>query len=230
MSSPSSGWTEQTCEDDILLYMPRLRLPCYRQCARMAASERKRPWYLLLSLLAALVFGANAAHSGWTTVMLYRERIDPAMAGQGIADEGERAAVVARADGYVQTLDAAKARGWPLGVASLILGLATLFFSIRALGGSGGARAALVQLLLVQAAVNAGGYWLLRDVRYAELRWLEARHVADGHEHVPEDMLQAVASVALAMQLFGTALMVIGLTRRRSRDFFDSAAAAVGER
>jgi hypothetical protein len=196
----------------------------------MAATERKRPWYLLLSLIAALVFGANASHSGWTTVMLYRERIDASMAGQGIVDESDRAAVVARAEEYVQALDAAKPRGWPLGVATLLLGVATLFFAIRALGGSGGARAALVQLLLVQAGVNAGSHWLLRDVRYAELRWLEARHAADGHEHVPEDMLHAVASVALAMQMLGSAFMIVGLTRRRSRDFFDAAAAAVGER
>jgi hypothetical protein len=196
----------------------------------MAASERKRPWYLLLSLIAALVFGANGAHSGWTTVMLYREHIDATMAGQGISDENDRAAVVARAEAYVQALDAAKSRGWPFGVASLLLGMSTLFFALRALGGNGGARAALVQLLLVQAGVNASSHWLLRDVRYAELRWLEARHAADGHEHVPEEMLHAVASVALALQMLGSALTIIGLTRRRSRDFFDAAAAAVGER
>jgi hypothetical protein len=196
----------------------------------MAASERKRPWYLLLSLLAALAFGASGAHGGWTTVMLYREHIDTSMAGQGIVDEGDRAAVVARAEAYVQTLDAAKSRGWPLGVATLLLGMSTLFFAIRALGGNGGARTALVQLLLVQAGVVAGSYWLLRDVRHAELRWLEARHAADGHEHVPEEMLHAVASVALALQMLGSALTVVGLTRRRSRDFFESAAAAVGER
>jgi hypothetical protein len=162
--------------------------------------------------------------------MLYREHIDTSMAGQGIVDEGDRAAVVARAEAYVQTLDAAKSRGWPLGVATLLLGMSTLFFAIRALGGNGGARTALVQLLLVQAGVVAGSYWLLRDVRHAELRWLEARHAADGHEHVPEEMLHAVASVALALQMLGSALTVVGLTRRRSRDFFESAAAAVGER
>jgi hypothetical protein len=196
----------------------------------MAASERKRPWYLLLSLLAALAYGVNGAHGGWTTVTLYRERIDASMAGQGIADENDRATVVARAEAYVQALDAAKSRGWPLGVATLLLGVAILFFSIRALGGNGGARAALVQLLVVQAGVNASSYWLLRDVRYAELRWLEGRHAADSHERVPEEMLHAVASVALGLQTLGSALMIIGLTRRRSRDFFDAAAPAVGER
>src|SRR5258708_28829098 len=98
----------------------------------MAASERKRPWYLVLSLLAALVFGGNGARSGWATVMLYREPLDPSMAVQGIADEADRAAVVARADAYVHTLDAAKSRGWPLGVGTLLLGVATLFFAMRA--------------------------------------------------------------------------------------------------
>jgi hypothetical protein len=196
----------------------------------MAAGERKRPWYLLLSLLAALAFGAQGARSGWTTVTIYRESIDPSMAGQGVIDEADRAAVVAYADAYVHALDVAKPRGWPLSIATLLLGAATLFFAMRAMGGSGGARTVLVQLLVAQAAVNAAGHWLMRDVQAAELRWSEARHAADSHEHVPEEMLRAAAAIALTVQLVGSALIVLALTRRRSREFYDSAAAALGER
>jgi hypothetical protein len=195
----------------------------------MAANERKRPWYLVLSLLAALAFGANGARNGWATVMLYHEPIDPAIAGRGIADEADRAAVVARVEAYVRALDAAKSRGWPLGVAKLLLGGATLFFAMRAMGGSRGARAALVQLVLAQAAAGAASHWLLRDVDEAELRCIEAQQAAH-HERVPEEMLRAAASVALALHLLGSALIVVALTRRRSRDFFEPAATAVGER
>jgi hypothetical protein len=197
----------------------------------MAASERKRPWYLLLSLLAALAFGAQGARNGWTTVMLYREPIDPSMAGQGIVDESDRAAVVAYADAYVQALDAAKSRGWPLSIATLLLGASILFFAMRAVGGSGSARIVLVQLLVAQAGVNAATHWLMGDVQAAELRWTEARlHAADSHEHVPEEVLRAAAAIVLAVQLVGSALIVVALTRRRSREFFDATAAALGER
>jgi hypothetical protein len=196
----------------------------------MAASERKRPWYLLLSLLAALAFGAQGARSGWTTMTLYRESIDPSVAGQGVIEESDRGAIVAYADAYVHALDVAKPRGWPLSIATLLLGVATLFFAMRAIGGSGGARTILVQLLVAQAGVNAATHWLMRDVQAAELRWSEARHAADSHEHVPEEMLRAAAAIALAVQLVGSALVVVALTRRRSREFFDATTAALGER
>jgi hypothetical protein len=195
----------------------------------MAASERKRPWYLVLSLLAALAFGANGARSAWAMMMLYHEPIDPSMAGHGIADEADRAAVVARVEAYVHAIDAAKSRGWPLSVARLLVGVATLFFAMRAMAGSRGARTALVQLVLAQAALAVAGHWLLRDVDEAELRWIEAQQAAS-RERVPEEMLHAAEIGVVALHLLGSGLIVFGLTRRRSRDFFESAAAAVGER
>jgi hypothetical protein len=210
----------------------------------MAAGERKRPWYLVVSLLAALAFGASGARSGWNKIVLYREPIDSSTFGQGIADEADRAAVVARVDDYVHTLDAAKSRGWPLGIATLLLGGATLFFAVRAMGGNGGARAALVQLVLAQAGLSGANHWLLRDVDEAELRMYEAvlkTRDTEVHERVlksqPDDMsrvavqmLRAASPIGLALHVLGSALIVVALTRRRSRDFFESAAAAVGGR
>jgi hypothetical protein len=214
-------------------------VPCYRTVSHMA--ERKRPWYLLLALLAALAFGANGAHSGWGTVMLYREPIDASVAGQGVADEADRAAIVARVEAYVHALDAAKSRGWPLGVATLLLGAATFFFAMRAMGRSSGARIALVQLVIAQAGANVASYFLLRDVMEAHLRLFEATQAADFHEHVADkshademsrsamDVLRAATPIALGLQILGSALVVVALTRRRSRDFFDAPAAALGE-
>jgi hypothetical protein len=145
-------------------------------------------------------------------------------------------------DAYVRAFDAAKSRGWPLGVATLLLGAATLFFAMRTMGGSAGARAVLVQLVVAQAGVNAAGHWLLRDVDEAEIRMLEAREAAEIHETIAEKprademsrtaakMLHAASPIALAFEMLGSALIVVALTRRRSRDFFDAATAAIGQR
>jgi hypothetical protein len=208
----------------------------------MAAIERKRPWYLVLGLLAALAFGANGARSGWGTVMLYHEPIDPSTAVQGLASEADRAIVVARVDAYLHALDAAKSRGWPLAVAALVLGLAQLFFAMRALGGSASARAALLQLVLAQAGLNVVSHVLMRDVIDADLRVLQASETASIHEQsldkprademmrAADAMIRVASPVVLALQLLGSAFIVLSLTRRRAREFFEPPAAAVRER
>jgi hypothetical protein len=208
----------------------------------MAAGERKRPWYLVVALLATLFFGASGACNGWETMMLYHEPIDPEAAGQAINDPADRAAVVTRVEASLRAHDAAKSRGWPIAVGTLLLGVATLLCTGRAFGGSGGARAALVQLVLAQAALGAVGAWLMRDVLEADVRVFEAKEAASIHEQVPDrdradDTIRKVGvllrvrnPVALAVQTLGSVLVVIALTRRRSRDFFESAAAAIGGR
>jgi hypothetical protein len=205
-------------------------------------AERKRPWYLVLALLGALALGMTGACNGWAAVTLYREPVDVSLSGEGISDPADRTAVEARVDSYVRTLDAAKSRGWPLAVAGLLLGGAMVIFSMRALGGSRGARAALVQLTVAQAGLTAAGYWLLRDVMEADTRWREASQVADVHERVAdrtraEEVLRAPLAIVRArnpigfvLSTVGSVLVVVALTRRRSRDFFDAAAAAVEER
>jgi len=205
-------------------------------------AERKRPWYLVLALLGALALGTTGACSGWSTVTLYREPVDPALQAQGVTDQADRAAIESRVEAYVRTLDAAKSRGWPLAVATLLLGGAIVVFSMRALGGSRGARVALVQLVVAQAGLNGLGYWLMRDVFDSELRFIEARQAAEFHDKVPDrphadEMSRATASmlrvanpIALALRTLGSVLVVVALTRRRSRDFFDASATAVQER
>src|SRR5258708_38024067 len=106
--------------------------PCYparaaRQAARqvgrqsvMPNAQRKRPFYLVLSLFGALALGGTGACGGWSTVAPYREPVDASLAGNGIADEADRAAVVARVEAYLRPLGAAKPRGWPLSIAALL--------------------------------------------------------------------------------------------------------------
>jgi hypothetical protein len=208
----------------------------------MGPVERKRPWYLMLALLGALAIGTAGVFEGLGTFAIYSEPIDPSVAGQGIGDEADRVAVVTRFQAYVEALDAAKSRKWPLAVAALVLGSATFVFAMRALGGNRGARAVLVQLVVAQGAANAAGYWLLRDVFEADLRVREAEDAAQTHDHnVPEheraevlrvasEMRRAGYPIALAIDTLSSALIVVALTRRRSRAFFESAGEPLGER
>ena len=204
-------------------------------------AERKRPWYLVLALLGALALGTAGAFQGWGTFVSYHDPIDPTIVGSGIADEADRLAVVARFQAYLQVLDLAKSRAWPIGVATLVLGTAMFVFAMRALGGSGTARAVLVQLVVAQAGANAASYWLLRDVFEAELRLREAEDAATSHDTVPErdqaEVLRAAAKmrragypIALALDTLGSALIVVALTRRRARAFFEPASEALRER
>jgi hypothetical protein len=209
---------------------------------RMAVAARKRPWYLHVALLGALALGSMGACRGWNTVTLYREPIDPSILGDGITDPADRGAVVARAEAFLQTLDAEKARGWPLAVATLLLGGAVFVFAIRTIGGSRGSRAALIQLVLAQAAINAAGLWLLRDVFDADLRFSEARQAAQIREGMSDrsradDTVRTLSSVARAVPAIEftfftvtSALIVVALTRRRSREVLDAAAGAIEER
>lgn len=202
-------------------------------------AERKRPWYLVVALLGALALGTTGAYAGWSAAALYFVSVDPSRAGDGIADEHDRALVVTRAESELQVLDAARARGWPLSVATLLLGTATLLFAIRALGGSAGARKVLMQLVLAQAGLGVASHYLLRDVFEADLRWLEAKEAAEEHasgltrEQSPMPsaaVLRAASTMILVLRTLGSVLVVIGLTRSRSRAYFEEIRPAVEER
>jgi hypothetical protein len=206
----------------------------------MAATKRKRPWYLVLALVGAVTLGSTGACGGWSMVTLYREPIDPSVVGQRITDEADRAAVVARFQAYLQALDAAKSRGWPLAVASLLLGGAILIAAVRILGGRGAARKALIQLVIAQAGTSALSYWLMRDVFDADLRFVEANQSADIHERITDrprademarkgsNVLRAATPIDFGLRTVGSALIVFALTRRRARELLDPANEAVG--
>jgi hypothetical protein len=207
----------------------------------MVSAERKRPWYLVLALLGALALGTANAFEGWTTFVNYHDPVDPTLMGAGIADEADRLAVVARSEALLQVFDAAKSRAWPLGVAVLVLGTAIFIFAMRALGGSATARAVLVQLVVVQAGTHIASCWLLRDVLDAELRVSEAMGAAAIHSAYPErDQVEMIRNeakiqrafipIALALNSLASALVVVALTRRRTRAFFDPSGEALRER
>jgi hypothetical protein len=190
----------------------------------MAAPARKRPWYLVSALMGALALGTLATSAGWARVVLYRQTFDPSEFGEGIADTAEREAVEARAQAWLQALDDAKPRGWPLGVATLILGGAVFLYAMRTLGG-GAARTALVQLVLAQGALNVVDYALMRNFWDAQGKFYMARQAALHHP-----LAHDAAPIGVALQSLGSALVVLGLTRPRSRRFLDATPEPVEDR
>jgi hypothetical protein len=202
----------------------------------MAVAERRKPWYLIAALLGALLFGVGGACNGYQTVAIYRgEAIDPSAFVQGITDDVDRAAVSAQFEHLFGAMDAARDRGWPLGIAALLVGSAVILYAMRAMSGRGGARAGLVQLIIVQAGLNVASYWLLRDVTATEEKLEAANIVAKMHEQVPERsrademarvqvrLRHLMPPVFLALRILGSALIVFALTRPRSREFFEAA-------
>jgi hypothetical protein len=205
----------------------------------MAAQPPKRPWYLVVALSLALGLGMSNACGGTKLFMLYRAPADAIAAStmHDIAADDDRAALQARFDAYIATLDAARPRGWPLAVALLILGTATIFFSMRAMGGRGSGRSALMQLIVVQAALTPAEPWLMRDVDEAETRFNEACQSARARAgaatalelEVGPFAALARGPVGLVLNTLGSAFVLVGLTRRRSRAYFEGTAEAVEE-
>jgi hypothetical protein len=209
----------------------------------MPAPARKRPWYLVLALLGALALGAKDLSDGWAMVSFYREPLDAGSLGNGVADEADRAALVSREQALVQALDAAKRRGWPLGVGTFLLGGAVFVVAFRALGGSRGARTVLAQLVVAQACVNAGGFWMLRDVSDAELRVVEAEQSILLHERyrdetaeramaseVSRKILPLLPPILLGLRSVVGALIALALLQRGSKDYFEGPAETAEER
>ncbi|HLK38894.1 MAG TPA: hypothetical protein VKU41_19165 [Polyangiaceae bacterium] len=204
----------------------------------MPVAQRKRPFYLVLALLGALALGTIGTYEGGLDVVLYRGMIDTTAATQDIADEANRDAVDARLRSFLKALDANKKFGWPLGVGTFLLGTAVFVFAMRTLGGSGAARAAVVQLVAAQAAVHAASFWLMREAEDARVRFALAKQEAEysdqgvSHARAPDATVfqRIVNPAAFGAYMLGSGFVILALTRRRSREFFDPGGTAVEER
>jgi hypothetical protein len=206
------------------------------------AAPPKKPWYLVAALMGALGLGAGGGCEGQRIVGLYRvEHLDPSVFAQDIASTIDREAVRAAVEGYVSALDAAHVRAFPLAVAALLIGAATVLFAMRAMGGNAGARRGLMQLLVVQAGLVAATYFAEKDVRDAGVGLAVAKIRAEAHQELvdPARADQAIrinVAVArlrdpmrLAMTTIGSLLIVFALTRRGARAFFDASQEALSE-
>lgn len=200
--------------------------------------QAKRPRYLVVALVVALMFGAGCWMDGCNGLLLYKGgNIEPSHASQGINDDAERAKVEALFARFVDVAQGGRSRGVPIGAATLVLGAALLAIGTRALAGRSAARSALIQLVIVQAGVVVAGYFLNGDIRAAELDWYTARTMAmtrqDGADAEKLAQLEAMMAMTrrfgvpgwIALRTAASLLVAFALTRPRARRFFDAVAA-----
>jgi hypothetical protein len=195
-----------------------------------------RPRYLVVALVTALIFGAGCWTSGCQQLQVYRGAKDQgATMNAMIRDDQERAQVEALYKKHLDASDDARTKGIPLAAATFVLGAALLALASRALAGKTNARAALMQVIAVQAIVGTTHFFAMREATNAELDWLLGGTLAykrqtlrpvdyavwapiyRGVRHYGEPTLLVVRAVASVLVLFA-------LTRQRSREFFDAAA------
>jgi hypothetical protein len=151
-----------------------------------------------------------------------------------IHDDEERARVEALYQRHLEAQDDTRGLGIPLAAATFVLGAALLGLAARGFGGRSNARAALMQVVAVQAIVVAAQFFVMRQANEAELDWLFAGTLAHKREVWAPAKFAFWAPVLrgarnygepvwLAARTFASALILVALTRKRSREFFEAA-------
>jgi hypothetical protein len=209
---------------------------CYAPAVMNAPAPvaRKRPWFLVVALVVSSLFGATSFVDGWSILSYYRTtQIDVSAVVRDLDDDHDRKAAQAALERYVDALDADKHRMFPLAAAELLLGIALFGTSAAAMAGRGGGRAALVQVVAVQAAVIVLMFALTARVRSAN-RELGATIGAaqlrkSGNDpKVVEDSVAISKKIAPAIELLYVVgrttvagLVLVALTRRRTRSWYE---------
>lgn len=201
----------------------------------------KRPRYLLVALIVALVFGAGCWTEGCGRLAFYRGEQDQSQAlNATIKGDADRARAEALYQRFTEVADAARGRAIPLAAAIFVLGAALLALASRGLAGKTNTRNALLQVTTAQAVVVVLAYFLTRDVRNAELDWEMERTLIHQRETLPADQYEQVVPMMhsmrrwavpgwLVFRTLASALVVFALTRPRSREFFEAAGKTVSE-
>lgn len=201
----------------------------------------KRPRYLLIALIVALVFGAGCWTEGCGRLAFYRGEQDQSQAlNATIKGDADRARAEALYHRFTEVADAARGRAIPLAAAIFVLGAALLALASRGLAGKTNTRNALLQVTTAQAVVVVLAYFLTRDVRNAELDWEMERTLIHQRETLPADQYEQVVPMMQSMRRWAvpgwlvfrtlaSALVVFALTRPRSREFFEAAGKTVSE-
>lgn len=197
----------------------------------------KRPRYLVVALIGAMVFGAGCWTEGCSRITFYRGQADmsPALHA-AVKSDVDRARAESLYEHFTQVADAGRSRAFPMAVAIFLLGAALLAFAARGLAGKTNSRSALVQIVTAQAVMVVLAYFLTRDIRNAELDWEFEMQLIHQHEKLPPDQYEQVVPMMNSMRRFvppgwlvvrtiASALIVFALTRPRSREFFEAAGA-----
>jgi hypothetical protein len=213
-----------------------------RASSSIAPGPLKKPRFLLVALIMALVFGAGCWTEGCSRLAFYRGERDQAQAlNASIKSDAERTRAEALYHRFTEVADEARARAIPMAAATFVLGAALLALAARGLAGKTNARSPLVQVVVAQAAIVILSYFVTRDVRNAELDWEIERTLIHQHETLPADQYEQVVPMMRSMRAVGvpgwlvvrtlaSALIVFALTRQRSREFFEAAGNTVSER
>jgi hypothetical protein len=196
----------------------------------------RRPWYLVLALLICSGIGACESTAGWTTIELYRGHIDDRS--HEMTREDDAKAVASTFQKMLSSLDEERPRAFPLAVGELVLGIAVFVFAAAAMTGRGGARRALVQLMVAQTILVCALFFVTPKFRLAETEWLVAQQSGQMLEKGQSEadvrpqmaalrVFRRGLAVALLIVRTGVAgLVLLALTRPRARAYYD----AQGER
>jgi hypothetical protein len=207
-----------------------------------AEAAARRPRYLVVALIAALVFGAGCWTEGCSRLAFFRgEREHGANLNQSIRDDADRAQAESLYQRFVDISDNGRGRGVPMAAATFVLGAALLALAARGLAGRSNARSALMQVVAAQAIVVAASYFVTRDMRNAEADWEYQSALFHQRERLPPDEYAQVAPTIqamrrwlppgwLAFRSFASVLILVALSRPRSREFFEAAARPLSER
>jgi len=196
----------------------------------------RRPWYLMIALIVAWIFGASGLIQGCGSVISYRgANVDMSEAFVAdIRNDEQRAETARVAENYLKTLDSARNRYFPLSVAGMLLGAVMVGFAARAMSGREGARGPLIQIALAQAALMILAHFLVADVNAAESNLQIAAQTArirdsgESNENLEKvlAMLPALAPIRdkawLVVRTLLSGFIVLALTRSRSREFFEA--------
>lgn len=217
------------------------------QPASAGPGRPKRPRYLFVALVSALILGAGCWTEGCDRMRLYKTPAfyggepDPGQVINGtIKGEEDRRRAEALYQHFIEVAEQARKRAFPMAAATWVLGAALLALASRGLAGRNNTRNALVQVVLAQAAVVGATYFVTPDLRNAELDWELERALIHQRETLPADRYERVVPMMENARRFGapgwlvvrsviSVLIVFALTRQRSREFFEAASKPISE-
>jgi hypothetical protein len=198
-----------------------------------AKSGSRRPWYLVLALLICSGLGACGSTSGWGTIEIFRGAPFNNNA-HDYTREDDSKAVAAAGDRMLASMDEERPKAFPLAAGDLVLGVAMFILAAAAMTGRGGARRVLVQLMIAQTALVLATFLLTPKTRHAQIDWVLTQDSAKSAESgQPRDQFErtrpaldvfynGIGIGALAVRIVVASLVIVALTRRRSREFYET--------
>lgn len=204
----------------------------------MSRAPDKRPFALTSALLLCLFFGFWGANDGCQTLSFYRNgSMEPPMEALAYADANQRANVVAAFANLAVETEHARPRAFPLAAAGLVLGIAIVLFSLRAFARTAGSRTVLWQLAIAQTALVVGAHFSLPRLWTANMNTIatiqrakqsEAGHSDDERKGTEQfiRLMPALPAAGTGVRAVLGVLVLLVLTRRSTREYFDAAPAA----